>query len=689
MSVPSMPEASAKGEANVQNNSQSPRKNGRTLSKDGAKSRSAHGCWTCRLRRKKCDETGPECIVCRERGLQCAGFAAVKPRWMDGGARQEAVHQEIKATVASVTRMKRMMKLVQSREKASPPRRSVSIPPEFLANNRSLINLQEDCYSSSASRATSLGPSSLVSTNPLEYQPWCPEPAIPWTDSQNGHLLPVHFGANNSEFADKWLENPIDGSQFSAESFNSGIIPTLLPQYFTSEPESFKTGCDDFREAPYVSPWSNPVYPPSPAISTTVPDSTTSLKQFTPNRLSALSACEDARSTAPFFEKHVHPIYHSHKSSPLSPVSENSSIWSSQQYRLPSPPPLSAPEFSWAEHHEGIFQTSLQTSNLTGMSAPTSCSPEERQNPGFKTQRLRDVANKIARQKELLTMSTSPNWRSTLSEAVSSILEIREEYLAACESLNHSILSDIELSSLAESIRTVLWIDIVTRTFEATEAVSPFRGHITRMLSASDNILHPATRRDEDWILTGIESVTRLAQVKTMLSNQNSVDMEELKRHENDVLTNLEYQKGIGEPLAFDTASSAKGQRRTVFLHAMMIYYHVVTQGPFSETAEIRKSVNIVFKNLVALNDPYMLATEMIWPFLVASCMAGSEHHQIVCGLYQDAMASTGSSSPRLVHAFRIVQECWGLRSQGINLDWRNSLANMKMLGYEDNFGCW
>ncbi|RMI99714.1 hypothetical protein CDV36_016026, partial [Fusarium kuroshium] len=46
-------------------------------------SRTKTGCWTCRLRRKKCDENKPACSNCTSRNLECYGYDQ-KPAWMLG-----------------------------------------------------------------------------------------------------------------------------------------------------------------------------------------------------------------------------------------------------------------------------------------------------------------------------------------------------------------------------------------------------------------------------------------------------------------------------------------------------------------------------------------------------------------------------------------------------------------------------
>ncbi|KAG1754103.1 hypothetical protein EDD22DRAFT_913793 [Suillus occidentalis] len=47
--------------------------------------RAKSGCYTCRIRRKKCDEqpnTDGSCQTCVRLRLQCLGFGAKRPEWL-------------------------------------------------------------------------------------------------------------------------------------------------------------------------------------------------------------------------------------------------------------------------------------------------------------------------------------------------------------------------------------------------------------------------------------------------------------------------------------------------------------------------------------------------------------------------------------------------------------------------------
>ncbi|KAI0097907.1 fungal-specific transcription factor domain-containing protein [Nemania sp. FL0031] len=64
----------------------------------GLRLRSSQGCWTCRLRRKKCDETRPVCVSCDGLQIDCH-YSDTKPEWMDGGAREKQKADELKVMV--------------------------------------------------------------------------------------------------------------------------------------------------------------------------------------------------------------------------------------------------------------------------------------------------------------------------------------------------------------------------------------------------------------------------------------------------------------------------------------------------------------------------------------------------------------------------------------------------------------
>ncbi|UKZ69581.1 uncharacterized protein TrAtP1_010587 [Trichoderma atroviride] len=71
-----------------------------------SKLRSFDGCWTCRVRRKKCAENRPVCDTCQALQITCY-YEEEKPPWMDGGVRQTNMMEEIKAQVKRFATQKR------------------------------------------------------------------------------------------------------------------------------------------------------------------------------------------------------------------------------------------------------------------------------------------------------------------------------------------------------------------------------------------------------------------------------------------------------------------------------------------------------------------------------------------------------------------------------------------------------
>ncbi|OTA97721.1 hypothetical protein M434DRAFT_18893 [Hypoxylon sp. CO27-5] len=67
---------------------------------------SFNGCWTCRLRRKKCDENRPTCGACSALHITCH-FGQNKPEWMDGGERQEEMTRQLKREVRENAQQRR------------------------------------------------------------------------------------------------------------------------------------------------------------------------------------------------------------------------------------------------------------------------------------------------------------------------------------------------------------------------------------------------------------------------------------------------------------------------------------------------------------------------------------------------------------------------------------------------------
>lgn len=75
--------------------------------------RNKHGCWTCRLRKKKCDERRPICTACSALSIICHGYGP-KPDWMDHGEKEKEAANKMKRAIKESSKRK-----VRSRDVAS------------------------------------------------------------------------------------------------------------------------------------------------------------------------------------------------------------------------------------------------------------------------------------------------------------------------------------------------------------------------------------------------------------------------------------------------------------------------------------------------------------------------------------------------------------------------------------------
>ena len=67
--------------------------------------RSTKGCWTCRLRKKKCDEVRPGCLRCASVNIEC--HYGSKPRWIENPALGKEELERVKALVGVTASRKR------------------------------------------------------------------------------------------------------------------------------------------------------------------------------------------------------------------------------------------------------------------------------------------------------------------------------------------------------------------------------------------------------------------------------------------------------------------------------------------------------------------------------------------------------------------------------------------------------
>ncbi|KIJ66899.1 hypothetical protein HYDPIDRAFT_108852 [Hydnomerulius pinastri MD-312] len=119
------------------------------------------GCWTCRLRRKKCDEQreGDSCHTCKRLKIKCLGWGSKRPDWMRDKQAVEAYKADIKAQLTRAG-------LIRGQ-----PRSSIL---QATTSSSSVFTTQQYQGSASGSRLPQIssdpGPPNLTFADPMQGQ---------------------------------------------------------------------------------------------------------------------------------------------------------------------------------------------------------------------------------------------------------------------------------------------------------------------------------------------------------------------------------------------------------------------------------------------------------------------------------------------------------------------------------------
>lgn len=205
------------------------------------KTRSSTGCWTCRLRRKKCDEQQPVCNRCKSLQLPCDGYAE-RPQWMDGGDLERRKAEETKVAIrrnrrasnrnTSFDRFTVDLVLAESCSMTSPPgsrdgaqRSSSLFPPTTPTSTCERIHHIQDEELPIASSSHSSASSSHFPLNNTE-----PNSVASWQEP-NGWTISAPFSARSNKLAAAHISTCYD---WPGRDVQSGPVveSELLLHYF-------------------------------------------------------------------------------------------------------------------------------------------------------------------------------------------------------------------------------------------------------------------------------------------------------------------------------------------------------------------------------------------------------------------------------------------------------------------------
>lgn len=171
------------------------------------------GCWTCKVRKKKCGEEKPTCSICRSLGLDCSGYRQ-RPEWMDGGIKEKEMLTAIREMVKEVTSQKKRLAMLRQKHANTsqgllyPAILNVPLPPSPTAI---LPSAQEGNPQQDKPLLIDGPPSGLKAEHAAAYI------------AQNEHILLMHY-------LDEVFPSQFRFYQPSLESGGRGWFLTLLLQ---------------------------------------------------------------------------------------------------------------------------------------------------------------------------------------------------------------------------------------------------------------------------------------------------------------------------------------------------------------------------------------------------------------------------------------------------------------------------
>ncbi|KAF8071855.1 fungal-specific transcription factor domain-containing protein [Lyophyllum atratum] len=164
----------------------SPAKRGTPKAKGAIRAKS--GCYTCRIRRKKCDEQpdgSGRCLTCVRLRLECLGFGAKRPEWLRESRNVTELREKIKVFLAAQGMIKGhsgsgprgseneqpTLRLAEdySDSSASPPTPTLSLSADPIRHHHNISSIRDDA---SWNMESGYGQSSLFPTSMRDNSPF-------------------------------------------------------------------------------------------------------------------------------------------------------------------------------------------------------------------------------------------------------------------------------------------------------------------------------------------------------------------------------------------------------------------------------------------------------------------------------------------------------------------------------------
>ncbi|EAA30506.1 hypothetical protein GE21DRAFT_10633 [Neurospora crassa] len=608
--------------------------------------RSKSGCWTCRLRRKKCLEGGPPCSNCESRGIFCHGYGP-KPNWKDRGDREREEANRLQLQ----TRRRRRSTATQSHasnpsvsESSTSSRGTIDIgsPPIPAAESPSLSPFLSSDFSFALSPSSGHERNTGIEFEFLDALTIAPDSL---TASYNDDIWASH-GQTDAALVEISPLDPTTALQRLPEVSEHSKQPSEVPTPLSLSCLGSDNGTGSGMHGPPTS--ENDIELVMHFIGETCPLQHGSYR----------SSSATQRSWALFLLMRSPTFYHA--------------SLSMSAYHM---------SLTLAGHSDAraTAVNDYQSHRMQALDSFCELMDVNRQRSGGVFGESLICAVQLALLEAL--GKNMQSCHSYLSSAVQILLDdLRQASLTPDSGINKSSIaqpqqqqlplglplgtsspvppgpSPMEQTALSFFRAILIWNDILSSSSlkKIPSAAASYRDLLTS--SPSFCVSFQSTTGCEPWILVAIMDATALEVWKRDQENQGNLSIRELVNRASK-LENI-VEEGIKR---LGGGSSNNGLQSLVFSYALLTHLHSIVSGPLASVPEISESIErslAVWKRIPESISPRSLA----WPYCVCASLATREQREVFRELLiPDRLSSVDSTLGSLRELKAVVEECWRL----------------------------
>ncbi|KAF9467989.1 fungal-specific transcription factor domain-containing protein [Collybia nuda] len=614
--------------------------------------RAKSGCYTCRIRRKKCDEQpddAGQCQTCVRLRLECLGFGAKRPEWLRESRNVVDLREKIKGFLAAQGMIKGhsgsgprsaeqeppRLRLAEeySSSSESPPTPTLSLSSDTIRRHHHTSSIRDDA--SWPPLDTAYGQSGLYPSPHMR-------PDSPYDGSQGSVNDHLHFHQQMSTINSSNSLVPCKTLSFSQFYTQEVLMEDYEPEYIINE---------DYMDQTRTHLSRNPSqsYPPQ-FIDKLV-------THYMKDVVNIQYLLADKSIPGVIFE-----TVSSHQSS-RDAVSLLASVhWS--RWTQPNTPALSNGETQ--ERFKSLSPLLLKQSQFTAGDAMAA---------------LHVVSS-------ILFDGGKGAWRQWLRAACTFVAGIFARYRTASDALVHSSPKD------AFIIKTTIWFDVLASV--TTQEDPFFFQEIENMFSPTRSVVQdisaPPTEQYsmlspmgcENHVVWALAQTSHLSVWKRSQVDNGRLSIPELVARGATIDAYLEPTRLEG--LNIDNISCSRRLAADIFRSSTRLYLHSVVSGDYPHVRDIQDSVKdtiVCIQRSPMNHDPASITESVVRSTVFSLCICGAladnEQHRQVIRRQLESGSGVGNCGTILT----FLEDLWDKRAQGPRsapVPWRDQLNRSTLL---------